>query len=153
MANQFDLYNNGGLDICFMGGIEVDRFGNVNAHNGPGAFAGVGGFANITAKTPTVVFCLTFDTKGLSVEEKNGKVSIQNEGAISKFVDHVKSISFSAKRAKANGQRVIYVTERCVFELAESGLKLTEVYPGIDMERDILSRLPFEVEVDELLQF
>ena len=78
---------------------------------------------------------------------------IQNEGAISKFVDHVKSISFSAKRAKANGQRVIYVTERCVFELAESGLKLTEVYPGIDMERDILSRLPFEVEVDELLQF
>lgn len=153
MANQFDLYNNGGLDICFMGGIEVDRFGNVNAHNGPGAFAGVGGFANITAKTPTVVFCLTFDTKGLSVEEKNGKVSIQNEGAISKFVDHVKSISFSAKRAKANGQRVIYVTERCVFELAESGLKLTEVYPGIDMERDILSRLPFEVEVDELLRF
>ena len=45
------------------------------------------------------------------------------------------------------------MTERCVFELAESGLKLTEVYPGIDMERDILSRLPFEVEVDELLQF
>ena len=30
MANQFDLYNNGGLDICFMGGIEVDKYGNVN---------------------------------------------------------------------------------------------------------------------------
>lgn len=152
MANQFDLYNNGGLDICFMGGIEVDKYGNVNAHNGPGAFAGVGGFANITAKTPTVVFCLTFNTKGLSVEEKNGKVCIQNEGAISKFVDNVKSISFSAKRAKANGQRVIYVTERCVFELVESGLKLIEVYPGVDMEQDILSKLPFEVEVDALLR-
>lgn len=112
---------------------------------------GVGGFANITAKTPTVVFCLTFNTKGLSVEEKNGKVSIKNEGAISKFVDNVKSISFSAKRAKANGQRVIYVTERCVFELADSGLKLIEVYPGIDIEKDILGKLPFEVEVDDLL--
>ena len=49
MANQFDLYNNGGLDICFMGALEVDRYGNVNAHRGPGAYAGIGGFANITA--------------------------------------------------------------------------------------------------------
>ena len=45
MANQFDLYDNGGLDICFMGGLEVDRFGNVNSHRGPGAFSGIGGFA------------------------------------------------------------------------------------------------------------
>lgn len=63
MANQFDLYDNGGLDICFMGALEVDKEGNVNAHRGTGAFAGIGGFANITAKTPTVVFCMTFNTK------------------------------------------------------------------------------------------
>ena len=152
MANQFDLYNNGGLDICFMGGIEVDRFGNVNAHKGPGAFAGVGGFANITAKTATVVFCLTFDTKGLAVEDNDGIVAIKNEGSIPKFVNDVRSISFSGKRALANGQRVIYVTERCVFELTEKGLKLIEVYPGIDLEHDILSKLPFRVEVDERLR-
>jgi propionate CoA-transferase len=152
MANQFDLYNNGGLDICFMGGIEVDRHGNVNAHRGPGAFAGIGGFANITAKTSTVVFCLTFNTKGLNVEDNDGSILIKNEGHIPKFVDEVKSISFSAKRAKENGQRVIYVTERCVFELVDSGLKLIEVYPGIDVERDIFSRLPFDVEVDELIE-
>ena len=152
MANQFDLYNNGGLDICFMGGIEVDKHGNVNAHRGPGAFAGVGGFANITAKTHTVVFCLTFNTKGLAVEDDNGRVTIRREGEVEKFVDEVRSISFSAKRAKANGQKVIYVTERCVFELGEKGLKLVEVYPGIDMENDILKRLPFSVEVDEHLR-
>ena len=149
MANQFDLYDNGGLDVCFMGGIEVDRFGNVNAHKGPGAFAGVGGFANITAKTATVVFCLTFNTKGLAVEEKDGKVTIRQEGEIGKFVDRVKSVSFSAKRARENGQRVIYVTERCVFELGEKGLHLIEVYPGVDAEQDILKRLPFEVEMTE----
>lgn len=148
MANQFDLYNNGGLDICFMGGIEVDQYGNVNAHRGPGAFAGVGGFANITAKTHTVVFCLTFNTKGLVVEENEGKVTIRHDGEVPKFVNDVRSISFSAKRAKANGQKVIYVTERCVFELGENGLKLVEVYPGVDLERDILSQLPFEVEVE-----
>lgn len=145
MANQFDLYDNGGLDICFMGALEVDKHGNVNSHRGPGAYAGIGGFANITAKTPNVVFCLSFDTKGLQVEEKDGEISITQEGTIPKFVDEVKSISFSGKRAIENGQRVLYVTERCVFELTKEGLKLTEVYPGIDAEKDIISRLPFPV--------
>lgn len=147
MANQFDLYDNGGLDICFMGALEVDGQGNVNAHRRPGAFAGIGGFANITAKTPTVVFCLTFNTKGLNVEQKKGTVVIQQEGTIPKFVNKVHSISFSAKRAIANGQKVLYVTERCVFRLTPKGLKLIEVYPGVDVEKDVLRQLPFEVEI------
>lgn len=146
MANQFDLYDSGGLDICFMGAFEVDREGNVNAHRGPGAFAGIGGFANITAKTPTVVFCMTFNTKGLEVSQKKGVVSILHEGSVPKFVDKVRSVSFSAKRAIANGQKVLYVTERCVFRLTPKGLKLVEVYPGIDEERDILTQIPFEIE-------
>ncbi len=145
MANQFDLYNNGGLDICFMGALEVDRFGNVNAHRTPGTFAGIGGFANITSRTPVVVFCLSFTAKGLFVEEENGKVKIVQEGAVPKFVKNVSSVSFSGKRALKHGQRVLYVTERCVFELTENGLKLVEVYPGIDKERDILSQLSFPV--------
>jgi len=153
MANQFDLYNNGGLDICFMGGIEVDQYGNVNAHRGPGAFAGVGGFANITAITRTVVFCLTFNTKGLVVEEKDDLITIKNNGSVSKIVDYVSSVSFSAKRARINKQKVLYVTERCVFALGEHGLKLIEVYPGIDMKRDILDLLPFKIEIDESLNY
>ena len=147
MANQFDLYDNGGLDICFMGALEVDKEGNVNAHRGTGAFAGIGGFANITAKTPTVVFCMTFNTKGLEVSQKKGVVTIHQDGSVPKFVDHVRSISFSAKRAIANGQKVLYVTERCVFRLTPKGLKLIEVYPGVDMEQDILAQLPFEIEI------
>ena len=147
MANQFDLYDNGGLDICFMGGLEADRYGNINAHRGTGAFAGIGGFANITAKTPTVVFCMTFNAKGLEVTQEKGVVTIHKEGEIPKFVENVSSISFSAKRAIENGQKVLYVTERCVFRLTPKGLKLIEVYPGVDMQKDILDRLPFEVEV------
>jgi len=146
MANQFDLYNNGGLDICFMGAIEVDGQGNVNAHRSEGAFAGIGGFANITAKTSTVVFCLTFTAKGLEVSQKKGVVTIEKEGSIPKFVKKVRSISFSGKRAIANGQKVLFVTERCVFRLTPRGLKLIESYPGIDPEKDILKKLPFDVE-------
>lgn len=147
MANQFDLYDNGGLDVCFMGALEVDKEGNVNAHRGPGAFAGIGGFANITSKTPTVVFCFSFTAKGLEVSQTKGFVTVEKEGTIPKFVDQVKSISFSARRAIANGQKVLYVTERCVFRLTPKGLKLIEVYPGIDVQKDILDLLPFEVEV------
>lgn len=147
MANQFDLYDNGGLDVCFMGALEVDKEGNVNAHRGPGAFAGIGGFANITSKTPTVVFCFSFTAKGLEVSQTKGIVTVEKEGTIPKFVDQVKSISFSAGRAIANGQKVLYVTERCVFRLTPKGLKLIEVYPGIDVQKDILDLLPFEVEV------
>lgn len=146
MANQFDLYDNGGLDICFMGALEADRHGNINAHRGPGAFAGIGGFANITAKTPTVVFCMSFNAKGLAVSEKDGVITIEKEGSVPKFIDHVTSVSFSAKRAVENGQKVLYVTERCVFRLTPKGLKLIEVYTGIDVKRDILDQLPFDVE-------
>ena len=148
MSNQFDLYDNGGLNICFMGALEVDRFGNVNAHRGPGTYAGIGGFANITARTPTVVFCMTFNTGGLNVSRKGGQITIEENGTIPKFVNEVRSVSFSAHRALENGQKVLYITERCVFVLNAKGLRLIEVYPGIDPQKDILDLLPFEVQAD-----
>lgn len=145
MAQQFDFYNGGGLDICFMGGLEADRFGNVNAHRGPGAFSGVGGFSNITCNTRTVVFCMTFNTKGLKVSRgDDGSVAILQEGSVPKFVGKVRSISFSGESAVRSGQRVLYVTERCVFELTEKGMKILEVYPGIDAQKDIIEKLPAE---------
>ncbi|MDD7175145.1 MAG: malonate decarboxylase subunit alpha [Clostridiales bacterium] len=107
---------------------------------------GIGGFANITAKTPIVVFCLTFNTKGLEVQEQDGNVTIVRNGTIPKFVNDVRSISFSARKAIANGQKVLYVTERCVFILTARGLKLLEVYPGVNVQKDIFALLPFGVE-------
>ena len=145
MSMQFDFYDGSGLDICFMGALEMDKYGNVNAHRGEDHCSGIGGFCNITTATKNVVFCLTFDVKGLEVSEENGLVRIEHEGSIPKIVEKVRSISFSGKRAVENGQHVLYITERCVFELTPEGLALVEVYPGIDKQRDILDRLPFEV--------
>ena len=67
--------------------------------------------------------------------------------ALPNFVKKVRSVSFSAKRAIKNGQKVLYITERCVFRLTPRGLKLIESYPGIDVKKDILDKLPFEVEL------
>ena len=35
-------------------------------------------------------------------------------------------------------QEVIYITERCVIKLKDSGLVATEIMPGIDPQRDII---------------
>ena len=93
---------------------------------------------------------MTFNAKGLEVTQEKGVVTIHKEGEIPKFVENVSSISFSAKRAIENGQKVLYVTERCVFRLTPKGLKLIEVYPGVDMQKDILDRLPFEWRSDRI---
>ncbi|MDR1262832.1 MAG: propionate CoA-transferase [Oscillospiraceae bacterium] len=145
MGSQFDFYDGGGLSVCFMGALEVDRYGNVNAHQSSAAFTGLGGFANITNTTPVVVFCMTFTTKGLEARRKDGRVEIVSEGSIKKVVRDVAAISFSAKNALRHGQRVLYVTERCVFQLTERGLALAEVYDGIDPDRDIQAHLDFNL--------
>ena len=144
MPNQFDFYDGGGLDICFMGGYEVDRHGNVNAHVLDGTFAGIGGFANITFATRVVVFCMTFSAVGLEMNTDGKTVQIEKEGSVRKFKSSVEAISFSAKHAAAKGQKVLYVTERCVFRLEKDGLVLFEVYDGIDLKRDILDLLEFK---------
>lgn len=65
---------------------------------------------------------------------------ILKEGKAKKLVQEVAHVTFSGKRAMALGQQVLYVTERCVIELTERGLVVTEVAPGIDPERDILAQ-------------
>ncbi|MCL1823654.1 MAG: propionate CoA-transferase [Oscillospiraceae bacterium] len=144
MASQFDFYDGGGLDICFLGGLEADMHGNVNAHKLAGGYAGIGGFANITYATKTIVFCMSFNTKRLIAARENGKIVIKQEGTVPKFKKEISAISFSGKNALKRGQRVLYVTERCVFELTADGLKLKEVYNGIDEEKQIQELLDFK---------
>ena len=69
------------------------------------------------------------------------------EGKFLKLADHVTALSFSAQNAHENAQEVTYVTERCVFKLGEHGLVLTEVAKGVDVKKNILDLLPFQVEV------
>lgn len=151
-AQMFDFYDGGGLDLCYVGAMEVDRYGNANSHYSPGKLAGIGGFANITQTAKKVVFAMAFSAGGLEVKEAYGKVRILKEGKIPKFVENVRAVSFAAVNAHEIGQEVLYITERCVFRLGKEGLVLTEVYPGIDLKKDILDRISFPVKINPDLE-
>ena len=128
---MFDFYHGGGLDLTCLGMAECDEHGNVNTSKFGGRLNGCGGFIDISQNSRAVVFAGTFTAGGLDVQIAYGKLKIMQEGRARKFVKNVEQITFSGKYASQKSQPVIYVTERCVFQLTPGGLELIEVAPGI----------------------
>jgi propionate CoA-transferase len=143
---MFDFYDGGGLDVASLSFAEVDVDGNVNVHAFEGRVRGPGGFPNISARTRKICFVGTLTARGLQVEIRDG-VHITSEGSLGKFVPRVRQISFNGHLARERGQQVRYITERAVFALDDDGIVLTEVAPGIDLEREVLSRMGFRPRV------
>lgn len=146
---QFAFYDGGGLDIAFLGMAQVDRQGNVNVSKFGPKLAGAGGFVNISQATRKIVFMGSFRAGASQCYIAEESLAIRTEGETSKFVEEVAHITFSGKRAVESGQDVLFVTERCVFQLTEQGLELHEVAPGVDIERDILRLMDFQPIVRE----
>jgi propionate CoA-transferase len=140
---QFDFYDGGGLDLAVLGMAQADAAGNVNVSRFGSRLAGAGGFINISQNARKVVFAGTFTAGGLKVVVGERCLRIVQEGRALKFDEHVEQITFSGRLAAEKGKPVLYVTERCVFQLRREGLELVEVAPGIDVERDIVSHMRF----------
>ena len=147
MPAQFDFYDGGGLDVAFLSFAELDENGDVNVHHFNGNIMGTGGFVNIVAGSKKVVLCGTLRAGKLLTSVGEGKIKIEQEGKFEKLIKKVSSVTFSAKQAQKQGQEVIYITERAVFKLIDGKVVLTEIAPGVDLEKDIISQIGFKPEI------
>ncbi len=146
---MMDFYDGGGLDIASLSFAQIDSKGNVNVHKFPGRLRGPGGFPNISSRTGRICFVGTLNTSGLKVGVENGRLRIESEGSLPKFVESVDEVSFSGAMANRRGQQVRYITERAVFELGDGHVTLIEIAEGLDPETDVIAHMGFTPEVSD----
>lgn len=153
--HQFIFFQGGGMDLTMLSFMQVDVQGNVNVSRlaaKPHVTAGCGGFVDIITRVPRIVFCGTFTAGGLKTEYRDRRLSILQEGKVSKFVPEVEHVTFSGSEALRKHQDITYITERCVIKLLPEGLTVTEVVPGIDVQRDILDKAEISLHVSDELR-
>jgi propionate CoA-transferase len=153
--DQFSYFQGGGFDRTFLSFMEIDREGNVNVsrlRSRPHVTAGAGGFIDITSHARRIVLSGTFTTGGSRIDVRDGRLCIDKEGKVHKFVNEVEHVTFSGRRARQTGQEVVVVTERCVLRLERDGWCVTEIAPGVDLERDVLAQCDFPLRVADGLR-
>jgi propionate CoA-transferase len=126
--------------------------GNVNVSKFGTRIAGIGGFVNITQTSKEVVFMGSLTAKGLEVEAADGRLRVRREGEVRKVVPKVGHLSFNGACAAGSGTKVLYITERAVFEMRGGRLTLTEIAPGVDLEREVRAQVAPGVGVAEDLR-
>ncbi|MCQ2553283.1 MAG: acyl CoA:acetate/3-ketoacid CoA transferase [Clostridia bacterium] len=144
---MFDLISGGGLDVTCLGIGEIDKDGNNNVSRMGTRLTGPGGFIDISSNTKKVIFVGTL-TGTKKTKNPDGTVT---KTEFPKFVDTVGQISFSGKFAPKN-QKVMYITEKAVFELRDNVLYLTEIAPGVDLQKDVIDHMGFKPNVAEDLK-
>jgi acyl CoA:acetate/3-ketoacid CoA transferase len=143
-SSQFDLFQGGCFDAALLSFMQVDERGRVNVHRldaRPALSAGIGGFLDIAASAPRLVLMGYFSAGGLKTRIDGERITIESKGRMKKFVRRLDHVSYDP--AFARNREVLYVTERAVFRLEDGQVMLTEVAPGIDIERDILAQMEF----------
>ncbi len=148
---QFDFFHGGGLDLAFLGFAQIDSEGNINSSRFGNVITGCGGSIDISQNAKKIVYCGGFAVKSEQEITVEG-IKVTNPGKFKKFVEKVQQVSFSGRYALERGQEVLYVTERTVMKLSPEGLVLTEIAPGVDLQKDVLDMMDFRPIIPDNLK-
>ncbi len=150
--DMFNLYHGNGLDATVLGFGQMDEIANMNTTKLGNTIVGPGGMMDITHGSDKIIFIGTFVVKGKTKIE-DGKLVIEEEGKASKFVSNLPYITFSSQNEHNQKKEIIVITDRAVFDRSENGrLRLIEIAPGLDLEKDILDWMEFKPEISENLK-
>ena len=155
VPSQFDFLDGGGPDLVCLSFAEMDRHGNVNVTRlaqMPHVLAGAGGFSNIIHNARKIIFCGTLTAGGVAYDIGTERIRLVKPGKFKKVIETVQQITFNGQLARRKGQKILYITDLCVFELTEEGLILTEIAPGPDLREDILPLIGFDVRIADDLK-
>lgn len=144
MPDVFSNFEGGIIDAASLGFLQIDKNGNVNPSILPDKIFGPGGFPVIAGGAPRTYFAGSFTAGQSKISVSNNKLQIQNDGSVIKFVDSVYKIVFSSHQAIKYRHDILYITERAVFKLNADGIMLEEIAPGIDLDKDVLSKMNFK---------
>ena len=152
IPDMFSNFEGGIIDAASLGFLQIDKFGNVNPSMLPDRIFGTGGFPVIAGGVSKIYFAGSFTGGKKEINVTENGIKILHDGPIIKFVENVYKISFSGYQAAKCGQEIIYVTERAVFRLDNNELVLEEIAPGIDIEKDVLSRMNFKPQISKKIK-
>lgn len=151
IPDMFSNFEGGIIDVASLGFLQVDKYGNVNPSILSDRIFGPGGFPVIAGGAPKTYFAGAFTAGPKVIDIVNNRLSIVHDGS-PKFVENVYKIIFSGDQAMKYEKEILYVTERAVFRLTEKGLTLEEFSPGVDIDRDILSKMEFSPIISSSLK-
>ena len=149
IPDMFSNFEGGIIDAASLGFLQIDKSGNVNPSMLPNRLFGTGGFPVIAGGVSRIFFAGAFTGGKKEINVTDNGIKIVHDGPITKFVENVYKISFSGYQAAKCGQEIMYVTERAVFRLDKNTneLVLEEIAPGVDIEKDVLSKMNFKPQI------
>lgn len=142
--DMFNLYHGNGLDVAVLGFGQMDAMGNMNVTKIGDYFIGPGGMIDISNGADKIIFVGTHVVRG-KTDIEDGQLVIKDSGKAPKFVSDLQYVTFSAERARKLGKEILVITDRAVFDFTEEGkMRLIEIAPGIDLQKDVLDWMEFE---------
>lgn len=131
-AMAFSMVRGGHLDVTVLGGLQVDRHGNLANWMVPGKkISGVGGAMDLAAGTPRVIVAMEHCTKG-------GEMRILDECTMP---------------LTAKGCVNTLVTELCIIDFEERGPVVRAMAPGLtrkELQERTGTKLVFAEEIKEM---